>query len=72
MEEEQVEAIQRLISKSIPNVEFSRVGVICNGKDVTIDEENGSRISANELKFKVEDEIDRKIKNKILDMLIPI
>ncbi|MCQ4726572.1 flagellar M-ring protein FliF [Anaerotignum faecicola] len=72
LEEEQVEAIQRLISKSIPNVEFSRVGVICNGKDVTIDEENGSRISANELKFKVEDEIDRKIKNKILDMLIPI
>lgn len=66
-----VKAIQRLVSRSIPQLEFESVAVICNGKDLSTTEEQ-SGINANQLKLQVEDAIDTKIKNKILDILIPI
>ena len=52
--QECVEAIQRLVSRSIPQVEFEKVGVICNGKDVSIDPVATSSVDANDLKFKIE------------------
>ena len=71
IDEESVRAIQRLISKSIPKVDFSNVGVICNGKDVTISDEK-SQVNTNELKFRIEQIIDEKIEKKVLDVLVPI
>ncbi len=68
---QEVEAIQRLVSKSIPQLEFANVDVICNGKTVTVDG-NNTQSGANQLKMEVEAAIDNKIKGKILDLLIPI
>ena len=69
--EDDVRAMQRLVSRSIPELEFESVAVICNGKDVSTTEEQ-SGTNANQLKLEVEEAIDLKIKNKILDILIPI
>lgn len=71
LDKEAVRAIQRLVSKSIPDMEFSNVAVICNGKDVTITEEK-SQSDANELKFRIEHVIDNKIRDKIMTVLVPI
>ena len=64
-------AMQRLVSRSIPDLEFASVGVICNGKDVTETGEE-TQNTANELKLQVEEAIDTKIKNKVLEVLLPI
>ncbi len=69
--QEDVQAMQRLISRSIPDLEFESVTVVCNGKDVSVTEET-SGVNANQLKLQVEEAIDTKIKNKVLDILIPI
>ncbi len=66
-----VKAMQRLVSRSIPQLEFESVAVICNGKDVTASDEL-SQSSANELKLQIEEAYDNKIKNKVLEILVPI
>ncbi len=71
LEEETVKAIQRLVSKSTPDMEFSNVVVICNGKDVSITEER-SQVDSNELKFQIEQAIDEKIREKVMTVLLPI
>lgn len=71
LDEEAIRAIQRLVSKSIPDLEFSNVAVICNGQDVTLTEER-SQVDANELKFQMEQVIDNKIRDKVLAVLVPI
>ncbi len=69
--DDDVRAMQRLVSRSIPQLEFESVAVICNGKDVSSTEEL-SRGSANELKLQIEEAYDNKIKNKVLEILLPI
>ncbi len=69
--DDDVKAMQRLVSRSIPQLEFESVAVICNGKDVSSTEEL-SQSSANELKLQIEEAYDNKIKNKILEILLPI
>lgn len=66
-----VKAMQRLVSRSIPQLEFESVAVICNGKDVTASDEL-SQSTANELKLQIEEAYDNKIKNKVLEILVPI
>lgn len=70
--DEEVRAIQRLMSKSIPDVEFENVAVICNGQDVTVEEEGKSQTLASELKLSLEKEIENKIRNEINNLLLPI
>lgn len=69
--EDDVRAMQRLVSRSIPELEFESVAIICNGKDLSTTEEQ-SGTNANQLKLEMEEAIDLKIKNKILDILMPI
>ena len=71
LDEDAIRAIQRLVSKSIPDLEFSNVAVICNGQDVTVSEER-SQVDANDLKFQMEQIIDNKIRDKVLAVLVPI
>ncbi len=71
IDEECVRAIQRAVSSSVPDLEFSKVSVLCNGKDVTIKEERSQK-DANDLKFQMEQIIDEKIEAKVMAMLEPI
>lgn len=68
----EVRAIQRLMSKSIPDVKFENVAVICNGQDVTVEEEGESQSLANELKLSLEKEMENKIRREISNLLLPI
>lgn len=72
IDEEEVRAIQRLMSKSIQGVQFENVAVICNGQDVTVAEEGKSQTLASELKMSMEKEIENKIRNEINNLLLPI
>lgn len=71
IDEECVRAIQRAVASSVPDLEFSKVTVVCNGKDVTIAEERSAK-DANDLKFQMEQIIDEKIEAKVMAMLEPI
>lgn len=68
----EVRAIQRLMSKSIPGVEFENVAVICNGQDVTEEQEGQSQSAANELKLSLERKMENKIRGEISNLLKPI
>ena len=72
IEEDEVRAIQRLMSKSIQGVEFENVAVICNGQDVTVEEEGQSQTLASELKLSLERDIENKIRKEINNLLLPI
>ena len=67
-----VKAIQRLVSKSIPGVEFGNVAVICNGQDVSVEEEDESQSLASKLKMELEQQVENRVKKKIHDVLLPI
>ncbi len=69
---QEVRAIQRLMSKSVPGVEFENVAVICNGQDVTAEEEGESQSLANELKTSLEKKMENKVRNEINNLLLPI
>lgn len=69
---EQVKGIQRLISKSIPNMKMEEVVVLDgNGNDVSVNGDS-TQISANKMKIEFEKEMDKSIKEKILNVLNPI
>lgn len=69
---EQVQGVQRLISKSIPNMKMEDVVVLDgNGNDVSVDGDN-TQNSANKMKFEFEKEMDKSIKEKVLNVLNPI
>ena len=70
--EDEVRAIQRLMSKSIQGVDFENVAVICNGQDVTVEEEGKSQTLASELKLSLEKDIENKIRKEISNLLLPI
>ncbi len=73
IDEEEVRAIQRLMSKSVPEVEFENVAVICNGIDVSVKEEDGkNQTLASELKLSLEKEIENKIRTEVNNLLLPI
>ena len=72
IDNEGVKAIQRLVSNSIPGVQFSNVAVICNGQDVTVEEESESQSAANKLKLAFEKEVEDRVRKKISDVLLPI
>lgn len=72
IDEEEVRAIQRLMSKSIQGVDFENVAVICNGQDVTVEEEGKSQTLASELKLSLERDIENKIRKEINNLLLPI
>lgn len=67
-----VKAIQRLMSKSVPGVEFENVAVICNGQDITAEEEGESQSLSNELKVSLEKNMENKVRNQISNLLEPI
>lgn len=67
-----VRAIQRLMSKSVPGVEFENVAVICNGQDITVEESSESQSLANELKTTLEKNMENKVRNEINNLLLPI
>lgn len=67
-----VRAIQRLMSKSVPGVEFENVAVICNGQDITVEEASESQSLANELKTTLEKNMENKVRNEINNLLLPI
>lgn len=70
--EEQVKGIQRLVARSIPQLEFENVSVLDgNGNDVSVDGEF-SQSSANHLKMEVEKGIEKSIKNNVMNLLSPI
>lgn len=69
---EEVRAIQRLMSKSIPGVEFGNIAVICNGQDVSLEEEGESTSLSSELKLSLEKEMENKIRKEIQNLLFPI
>ncbi len=70
--EAQVKGIQRLVARSIPQLEFNNVAVLDgNGNEVTVDGDD-SQSSANELKMQVEKEIEKTIKNNIMQIISPI
>lgn len=70
--EEQVKGIQRLVSKSIPNMEMTEVVVLDgNGNDVSPTDDSSS-IGANKLKLEFEKHMDDSIRAKILTVLSPI
>lgn len=72
IDDAEVSAIQRLMSKSIQGVKFENVAVICNGQDVTVAEEGESQTLASELKLSLEKEIENKIRKEINNLLLPI
>lgn len=67
-----VKAIQRLISKSIPGLEFSNVAVLCNGQDVSVEDEDESQSLASQLKMELERKVEERIQKKIQDVLLPV
>lgn len=67
-----VKAIQRLMSKSIEGIEFENVAVICNGQDITVEEEGESQSLSNELKTSLEKNMENKVRNQISNLLAPI
>ena len=67
-----VRAIQRLMSKSIPGVEIENVAVICNGQDVSEEDESEAQSLANELKNSLEKKMENKVRNEINNLLLPI
>lgn len=70
--EEQVKGIQRLVARSIPKLNFENIAVLDgNGNDVTVSGEE-SLSSANALKLQVEREIEKSIKNNVLQIVSPI
>lgn len=70
--QEQVKGIQRLVSKSIPQLSIENVAVLDgNGNDVTVADE-GSQSGANKLKLEFEKAIEDSIKGKVLNVLSPI
>lgn len=69
---EEVRAIQRLMSKSIPDVKFENIAVICNGQDVSLEEEGESTSLASELKLSLEKEMENKVRREISNLLFPI
>ena len=69
---EQVKGIQRLVSKSIPNMEFSDVAVLDgNGNDVSVMQDDSSE-GLNKLKIEFEKQMDDSLRAKILNVLSPI
>ncbi len=72
IDNQEVRAIQRLMSKSVPGVTFENVAVICNGQDVTVEEEGQSQSLANELKTSLEKKMENKVRNEISNLLLPI
>jgi flagellar M-ring protein FliF len=70
--EEQVKGIQRLVARSIPKLNFENIAVLDgNGNDVTVSGEE-SLSTANALKLQVEREIEKSIKNNVLQIVSPI
>lgn len=72
IDEEEVRAIQRLMSKSIPDVKFENIAVICNGQDVSLEEEGESTSLSSKLKLSLEREMENKIRKEISNLLFPI
>lgn len=69
---EQVKGIQRLVSKSIPNMEMTDVVVLDgNGNDVSSTGDSTAE-GANKLKLEFEKHMDDSIRAKILTVLSPI
>jgi len=69
---EQVKGIQRLVSKSIPNMEMTDVVVLDgNGNDVSSTSDSTAE-GANKLKLEFEKSMDDSIRAKILTVLSPI
>lgn len=69
---EQVKGIQRLVSKSIPNMEMEDVVVIDgNGNDVSAVSDNTPE-GSNKLKIEFEKHMDDSLRGKILNVLSPI
>lgn len=69
---EQVEGIQRLVSKSIPQVTFENIVVLDgNGNDVSVASET-SQSGANQVKLEFEQAMEDSIKAKVLNVLAPI
>ncbi|MEA4973650.1 MAG: flagellar basal-body MS-ring/collar protein FliF [Candidatus Metalachnospira sp.] len=70
--DEQVKGIQRLVSKSIPNMEMTDVVVLDgNGNDVSSTGDSSGE-GANKLKLEFEKHMDDSIRAKILTVLSPI
>ncbi len=70
--EKQVKGIQRLVSKSIPNMEMDDVAVLDgNGNDVSSVGDSSAE-GANKLKIDFEKQMDDSIRAKILNILSPI
>ncbi len=67
-----VKAIQRLVSKSIPDVTFENVVVLCNGQDVTGDEDSEEQTLASKLKNSLERDMENRIKTAVSNLLLPI
>lgn len=69
---EQVKGIQRLVSKSIPQLTIDNVVVLDgNGNDVTAEDES-TQSGASKVKLELEKAIEDKIKAKILNVVNPI
>lgn len=70
--EEQVKGIQRLVAKSIPNMELEDVAVLDgNGNEVSSSSESTAD-GANKLKIEFEKYMDDTLRAKILNVLAPI
>lgn len=67
-----VKAIQRLVSKSIPGVTFENVVVLCNGQDVTGDEDSESQTLASKLKNSLERDMENRIRTAVSNILLPV
>ncbi len=66
-----VEAVQRLVAHAVPQLEIENVAVSDgNGNDVTVD--SSSQSGVNRLKMEVEQDIEKSIKDKIMNVLAPI
>ncbi len=72
LERKAVKAIQRLISRSIPGVDFGNVAVICNGQDMSMEDEDESQSLASKLKMELEHQVESRIQKKIEDVLRPV
>ncbi|MDD3569814.1 MAG: flagellar basal-body MS-ring/collar protein FliF [Lachnospiraceae bacterium] len=69
---EQVKGIQRLVAKSIPNMELEDVAVLDgNGNEVSTSEQNTAE-GANKLKIEFEKYMDDTLRAKVLNVLAPI
>lgn len=70
--EDQVRGIQRLVAKSIPQMEIGNVVILDgNGQDVTVSDDT-TQSGASKLKIEMEKITEDKIKDNVLNMLNPI